>query len=780
MIRIFLLCFVPFFVSSCATSRADLNLPASLPDRDDETLYVWYNPGDPEGLDQGVIPGDGQAVGMVHNLANRTGKIMDLVNGDPKPVFRQNAIQGWPALEFDGESRIYSSTVPESELISPKTVFIVAQIDPEGMGRYLYDGTTGTQRNAMLTGQSTNPNQWSFFNGTAAFDSEVPIATGVCQVHTVVIEADRMIHFINGKEVGRQDGVVNGVWRMLILGGRYTQTHLMIGQVMEFLVYDRSLADDRREAVEAYLMAKYLSPVRILEPDLEMVVTEGDTKGDTYQISLSESPDSPVWIHVYADNNELDLGEGPGQAITLTFDAENWQAPQTITLLAVDDNLSEGPHAGVIRHEVSSEDSAFEGVYVPAVHVSIIDNERYCGDSKTIYLDGDLNRDCRIDLSDFSVLVLDWLKCTDPGKAACYPYLPTEPLYQVNVFESGQDGINTYRIPALITAPDGSVLAFCEARKVSSRDKSPTLMALKRSTDRGETWGPIQILRDVGQDAAMDPTPVVDEITGRVWLFYEVWPQGWDNNPVAGLSYPSTTIWAQYSDDNGINWSSPRDITAQVKLADWDYYAHGPGVGIQLASGPYAGRLVIPCHHRGGTVGRQHFYYSDDHGVTWQLQTGELDVASESQMVELVVGSLLWNMRGGGTSGRLISTSDDWGGTWSSVSYDPELIEPGGCQASILRLSRTDLGDDQNRILFSNPASGTSRVNMTVRMSYDECQSWPVSRQIYAGSSAYSCLTVLSDGQIGLLYEADNYSKIVFARFSVKWLSEGKDPWIRH
>ena len=101
------------------------------------------------------------------------------------------------------------------------------------------------------------------------------------------------------------------------------------------------------------------------------------------------------------------------------------------------------------------------------------------------------------------------------------------------------------------------------------------------------------------------------------------------------------------------------------------------------------------------------------------------------------------------------------------------------CQGSILRYTRGSQGYDKNRILFSNPASlYQSRVNMTVRLSYDEGQSWPVSRAIHPGPSAYSCLAVLADGTIGLLYEGGKegpYEQIRFARFSLEWLTDGAD-----
>jgi len=120
---------------------------------------------------------------------------------------------------------------------------------------------------------------------------------------------------------------------------------------------------------------------------------------------------------------------------------------------------------------------------------------------------------------------------------------------------------------------------------------------------------------------------------------------------------------------------------------------------------------------------------------------------------------------------RAVSISRDEGGTWSEPVDVPELIEP-SCQASILRYGAPDgaLGP----LLFSNPASGSrARVNMTVRLSDDEGQTWPVARCLDEGPVAYSCLESLPDGRVGCLYEngAERpYEKISLARFSVEWV----------
>jgi sialidase-1 len=149
----------------------------------------------------------------------------------------------------------------------------------------------------------------------------------------------------------------------------------------------------------------------------------------------------------------------------------------------------------------------------------------------------------------------------------------------------------------------------------------------------------------------------------------------------------------------------------------------------------------------------------------------------------LSAGNSMMNMRnyGAGEKTRVVSISADGGATWGPVFNAPQLVEP-TCQASFLRYtSRAD--GRRNRLLFSNPVGREGWFNMTVRLSYDEDETWPVSKLIYPGPSAYSCLAVLPDGHIACLYEAGKdhpYETITFARFTLEWLTGGKDSLRKH
>ena len=360
-----------------------------------------------------------------------------------------------------------------------------------------------------------------------------------------------------------------------------------------------------------------------------------------------------------------------------------------------------------------------------------------------------------------------------------------------DVFVSGEAGYHTYRIPSIIVSPTGTLLAFCEGRNISSADKSPTDIVLKRSFDNGGSWSPVEVVVNAVPDAAMDPCPVVDKDTGTLWLVFDRYPEHYSG--AAGLERNSATAWVTSCRDDGETWTDPVDITATTKKPEWAWIAHGPGVGIQA----HSGRLIIPCNQTPSRLNRDghpsadfrlrgscFITYSDDHGRNWHLGGEAGPTVSESQVVELADGRLMLNMRSyRGCGCRAVSYSQDDGSSWTAPVDAPDLVEP-ICQASLLRYSLSPPGD-RNRLLFCNPASPSGRKNLTVRLSYDEGENWPVEKQLNAGFSAYSCLTRLPGGGIGCIFETDGsapapdsdgrYKRIVFRSFSLEWLTEGKD-----
>lgn len=338
------------------------------------------------------------------------------------------------------------------------------------------------------------------------------------------------------------------------------------------------------------------------------------------------------------------------------------------------------------------------------------------------------------------------------------------------LYVSGQDGYHTYRIPALAVTAKGTVLAFCEGRQSGSGDSGNIDLLVKRSTDHGKTWSSQQVIWDDGDNTCGNPCAVVDGDAGTIWLL-TTWNRGDDRESqiIDQTSQDTRRVFVMHSQDDGVTWSEAKEITDVAKKPEWTWYATGPGGGIQVQHGPHKGRLIIPCDHI--EAGTKHYYshviYSDDHGQSWQLggRTPQHQV-NECEVVELAGGQLMLNMRNYDRTkkNRQVAISEDGGLTWQDQRFDPTLIEP-ICQAAIERYRWPDDKQD-GAILFSNPASAEGRVNMTVRASFDEGRSWPVSRTLHAGPSAYSDLGVLANGIVGCLYEAGQshpYESIIFA-----------------
>ena len=341
---------------------------------------------------------------------------------------------------------------------------------------------------------------------------------------------------------------------------------------------------------------------------------------------------------------------------------------------------------------------------------------------------------------------------------------PADRPGQVDVFTSGTEGYHTYRIPGVVVTNGGTLLAFCEGRKTGSGDQGDIDLVLRRSTDGGKSWGPMQLVHEEGGTAKItigNPCPVVDRQTGTVWLPF------CRNND---------RVFVTKSTDDGKSWAAPTEITRSVKGPNWAWYATGPGHGIQLSSG----RLLIPCDHSVGgepgwdKQGYSHVLLSDDHGATWKLGGSTEMKMDECEAVELAGGSILLCMRNYvKPSQRAFATSRDGGLSWSKPAKHPQVHCP-VCQASIQRYS---LPPGKNRVLYSGPG-GPGRTHLTIRLSYDEGANWPVAKVLHPGPAAYSDLVVLPDGTIGCLYERGAkraYEKITFARFTLAWLTDGQD-----
>ena len=339
----------------------------------------------------------------------------------------------------------------------------------------------------------------------------------------------------------------------------------------------------------------------------------------------------------------------------------------------------------------------------------------------------------------------------------------------VDVFVSGTEGYFAYRIPAIETAPDGSLLAFAEARKYNLDDpgfgKQDIDLVLRRSTDNGQTWSPMMVIEDPGELwSAANPATVVDRQTGRVGLFYlRCKPER--NTYTARPGTDDSQILLRWSQDNGVTWSEPTDLTRVSRDMDdpkWRITVIGPGGGIQSQSG----RLIVPAWIF--EPYREFALLSDDHGQTWQrgqFVPGDQSL-DEAQLVELADGRILFDMRQNAVAHRWMAVSDDQGNTWSAP-YAGNHVTPVAC--AMERLSSKDVPDQRERILWTGPR-GPERRTLVLRVSYDQGQTFQNERLLSDDLAAYSDLSILADKTVGCLWERGDYKYITFTRFDLSFI----------
>jgi len=321
-------------------------------------------------------------------------------------------------------------------------------------------------------------------------------------------------------------------------------------------------------------------------------------------------------------------------------------------------------------------------------------------------------------------------------------------------YPSGDMGYTCYRTPAIVTAANGTLLAFCGGRLKNCSDDGDHDIVLRRSTDNGKTWGPIQIIANDGKNRCAIPVPVVLN-DGRILLLW-VWNRFVKRKQDRG----ERRVMICHSDDHGLTWSSSRDITSQVRKPEWkSWYGIGPGHGFIKSLNPAKGRIIIPARHGEVNHGsRSHIIFSDDRGSTWNVGTEALGPynTSEATACELSDGRVMLNSRSN-TSFRIVTLSQDGSGYALKTYQDFNLIEPmNGCQASLLSFGNTTPTKSW-LLLFSNPRNSNYRTNGHVLISRNDGNSWSNGLSYGNGNGAftgYSDITRLMNGEIGVLYES--------------------------
>jgi len=353
------------------------------------------------------------------------------------------------------------------------------------------------------------------------------------------------------------------------------------------------------------------------------------------------------------------------------------------------------------------------------------------------------------------------------------------PLLMSDVYARGADGYPQTRIPAVVVTPKGTVLAFAEARQAG--DHSENDIVVKRSLDGGATWQPLQLIAEMGGDSLNDPCAAVLE-SGRILLMYQRYPKGYHTRKMAhteaaetGYGGPrNTQTFITRSDDDGLTWSEPEDVTRSLRRPDIISLG-SPGFGIQLEHGPHKGRILLPIYEVLPGGENRGWYncaaISDDGGKTWRAggrvpEAADGGDANECQIAELPDGTIVMDARQSSGPCRKGAVSRDAGETWEPMYNVPGLAVT-RCMGSILPVN--------GALLASLPDSPDKRVNGTLFVSRDGGKTWPEKRVIYPGGFGYSCLTRLSENRVGCLFERDDCKLISFAVFDIKPLIKATD-----
>jgi sialidase-1 len=347
----------------------------------------------------------------------------------------------------------------------------------------------------------------------------------------------------------------------------------------------------------------------------------------------------------------------------------------------------------------------------------------------------------------------------------------------------GDDGVDTYRIPALATSTRGTLLTVYDMRRRMSRDLQEDIdIGLSRSTDGGRTWESPRVVMDMGeygglpqeQNGCSDPGITVDRKTGEIFVF-AVWMWGkpgkhqWNGDgsePGYAIGKSAQFLMVRSRDD-GATWSKPENMTRKLKKAEWWLLAPSPQQGINLADGT----LAMPVQGRDEKgIPFATLMISRDHGASWVVGAPAFSGGNECQAAQLGDGSIMLNMRNDHERFRAVYVTRDLGRTWSPHETNRNtLVEP-NCNASLYRFDYPDGRGNRPVLLFANPHTQKGRTHHTIQASLDDGRTWPEKLHLLLDEGlgrGYPSITRVDSEDAGIVYEGSR-ADLVFERIPMK------------
>ena len=359
----------------------------------------------------------------------------------------------------------------------------------------------------------------------------------------------------------------------------------------------------------------------------------------------------------------------------------------------------------------------------------------------------------------------------------------------IGVRHSGDDGVESYRIPGLVTTNAGTLLGVYDVRHNNSADLQEYVeIGLSRSTDGGQTWEKMRIPMSFGeygglpkaQNGCGDPAILVDKQTGTIWIVAAWthgmgWNRAWTNSmPGMDKEHTAQLVMVK-SEDDGRNWSEPINVTEQMKNPSWYFFFQGPGRGITMDDGT----LVFASQYIGkDKIPNAGIMYSKDHGKTWKVSKHARTNTTESQVAEIAPGVLMLNMRDNRGGSRAVSTTTDMGETWKEHESSRTALPESICMASLIHVKAKDNVLGKDILLFSNPNTTEGRHSMTIKASLDGGYTWLSENQLLVDSGSswgYSCLSMIDQETVGILYEG-SVAHMTFQAINLKDIIKKIEP----